>query len=96
MSVPRWKIDDTTFPGRILCEHTQYPRLIGELLPYDETPEESDALAAPGERCLGKIRWLEDVEEGIHFEVRDMYDSLAAALEAHQAAKAQTPSRIVG
>ncbi len=90
MNRPRWIIDDTSEPGHIFCEHTQDPRLIGELLPLGEAPEDGDFLAAPGSCCLCKIRWLEDVEEGISYEVQDMYNSLESALKAHRVAKSVT------
>jgi hypothetical protein len=32
---PHWKIDDTTQPGRVFCEHRQDPLLIGELISPD-------------------------------------------------------------
>jgi uncharacterized protein (DUF2237 family) len=96
MSLPRWKIDDTTRPGRVFCEHTQYPRFIGELLSNDKAPKVGVAMPAPGNRWLCKIRWIEDVEEGVHYEEQDMYDSLEAALKAHHAAKAQAPSTAAG
>ena len=44
---------------------------------------------------LAKIRFLDDEESHV-YEEQDMYDSLAAALEAHQAAKVQAPSSAGG
>ncbi len=94
MTQPRWIIDDTSKPGRIFCEHTQQPRLIGELLPPDRLPNKGIAIPAPGV-WLAKIRFLDDEESHV-YEEQDMYDSLAAALEAHQAAKVQAPSSAGG
>jgi hypothetical protein len=86
---PAWKIDDTSQPGRIFCEHLEYPRLIGELLPFEETPDEGDVFNAPGHQCLCRIRWLEGAS--VVVTPWELYDSLAAALESHQAAKDQKP-----
>lgn len=55
MSGPRWKIDDTTHPGRVFCQHLHYPRLIGELLPADEAPVNADRLPATRNRWLANI-----------------------------------------
>jgi hypothetical protein len=84
MNGPRWLIDDTSKPGRTFCEHTQEPLLIGELLTPDQLTGKHFAIAGPGV-WLSKIRWLSDCH---FYEEQDMYDSLAAALEAHEAAKA--------
>ena len=92
MMIQRWRIDDTSEPGHVFCEHLQSPRLVGELLPRDRTPEDVDALPAPGNRWLAVTHWLEDEEEGIYYEEQDMYDSLADALAAHEAAKASNGS----
>jgi len=93
MTDPRWKIDDTTHPGRVFCEHLCYPRLSGELLPAKQVSAKMDRLPAPGNRWLTNLRWLEpDAEQGVVYEDRDMYDSLAAALEAYEAAKGQRPA----
>ena len=88
MSRPRWIIDDTSQPGRIFCEHTQEPRLRGELLPYDDAPEIGFFFHAPDDRLLCNVQWLDDdIEDGIVFETLDMTNSLAAALKQHEAAK---------
>ncbi|MGD0900550.1 MAG: hypothetical protein ABR915_22180 [Thermoguttaceae bacterium] len=41
----------------------------------------------PGTRLLCNIRWLEDIEEGIVYEVQDMCGSLAEALKARETAR---------
>ncbi len=92
MSGPRWKIDDTTHPGRVFCQHLHYPRLIGELLPADEAPVNADRLPATRNRWLANIQWLENMDDGVCYEARDMYDSLAAALKAHEKARRQPPA----
>jgi hypothetical protein len=80
----RWKIDDTTRPGRVFCEHLARPRLTGELLPSDRVPDHSWAIPAPGGLWLANLVW----PDGIGcYEEQDMYDSLAEALKAHDAAK---------
>ncbi len=91
MSRPRWIIDDTSKPGCIFCEHTKEPRLIGELLSWEDAPKEGTFLPAPDGQWLTNIRWLENTGDGIVYERMDMYNSLATALEAHQAAKGQKP-----
>ncbi len=50
-------------------------------------------MPAPDGRCLYIVRFLGDSHV---WEEQDMYDSLEAALKAHQAAKAQAPSRAAG
>ena len=87
MSRPRWIIDDTSESGRIFCEHTQFPRLVGELLPYDDAPDRGIFFHAPDDRLLCVIRWLEDTKDGVYYEVQDMTKSLIAAIQEHQAAK---------
>ena len=87
MNRPRWIIDDTSQPGRIFCEHTQEPRLTGELLSWQDAPEEGTFLPAPQGQWLTNIRWLEDTSEGIVYERMDMYQSLEEALKEHEAAK---------
>ncbi|MGA2032150.1 MAG: hypothetical protein ABSG68_07845 [Thermoguttaceae bacterium] len=82
----RWKIDDTTHPGRTLCEHLQKPRLTGELLSPDDMPERGFAIPAPGGLWLLITGWPEGIQG---YEEQDMYDSLEAALKAHQASHAQ-------
>ncbi len=76
----RWRIDDTSHPGRIFCEHRIEPRLRGELLPAKQAPQEGDALPAPDNRLLCNIEWLDDIQEGIYYEAQDMYDSLTNAI----------------
>jgi hypothetical protein len=90
MSESAWKIDDTSHPGRVLVEHAEYPRLTGELLPFDETPDVGDVLCAPRRQCLCNIRWLEDEDktEGILIDEPALYESLEKALDARDAAKA--------
>jgi hypothetical protein len=93
MSRPRWIIDDTAKPGTIFCEHTQEPELLGKLLTPDQLPKKGFAMPAPGGRCLYIVRFLGDSHV---WDEQDMYDSLTEALEAHQAAKVQAPSKAVG
>ena len=81
---PRWIIDDTSQPGRIFCEHTQKPRLIGELLDGDHVREDDFAMAAPNGLWVAEIRWLGKTSV---YEEQDMYESLDEALKAHHAAK---------
>ena len=93
MSSPRWIIDDTSKPGRIFCEHTERPRLIGELVPEDKPAEDSLAIPAPGRRWLSHIHWREP-SGGTWYEEGYMYDSLEAALKTHAAAKSETKAAI--
>ena len=80
----RWKIDDTSKPGRIFCEHTQDPKLLGELVSPDDLPDTGFTLPAPEGNWLLIIRWLGEIHS---YEEQDMYDSLEVALKAHEAAK---------
>jgi hypothetical protein len=84
---PRWKIDDTSEPARTFCEHTRHPRFQGELLPLSKVRKDTDAFPAPNHCCVAVSRWLDDPDEGFVYEEHDMYDSLAAALQEHAAAK---------
>ena len=87
MSLSRWKIDDTSQPGRIFCEHTQEPRLLGEVVSYDDAPERGTFFHVPHDRLFYVIKWLDDdADEGIVFETLDMTNSLIAALKEHEAA----------
>jgi hypothetical protein len=92
MKKPRWIIDDTSKPGRIFCEHTEEPRLIGELLTPDQLTGKHWAIAAPG-LWLSKIRWLSNYRI---YEEQDMYDSLEAAFKAHEVATGRpvSPERL--
>ena len=92
MSSPRWIIDDTSRPGHVLCEHTFDPRFTGELLSNDDAPTVGLAIPAPGNRWVCNIRWLDDDDDAVVYEEQDMYDSLAEALAAHEAAKAANGS----
>ena len=93
MSRPRWIIDETSQPGRIFCEHTQEPRLIGELVSWQNAPAEGTFLPAPKGQWLTVVRWLEDTSLGIVYEHMDMYQSLEAALKDHEAGKHLTAAK---
>ena len=82
----RWKIDDTSHPGRILCEHLQDPRFLAELVAPDDLPDEGLTLSAPQGKWL---LILGPIGRGV-IEEQDLYDSLEAALKEHAAAKQQT------
>ncbi len=95
MSSPRWIIDEKTQLGRVFCEDSQAPRLVGELLAYDDAPERGFFFHAPDNRLLCNVQWLDDdIEDGIVFETLDMTNSLRAALEEHAAAKGETKAAI--
>lgn len=85
MDFPRWLIDDTAAPGRVFCIHTQYPQLIGELLPDDDVPNDGDTLDAGDGNTLCKIEWLDEVI----FEANDMCRSLQEALDAHRVVRGE-------
>ena len=79
----RWKIDDTTHPGRIFCEHLQDPRFRAELLAPADLPDEGLTLSAPEGNWL---LVLGPIGPGV-IEEQDLHDSLAVALQEHAAAK---------
>ncbi|HUT58855.1 MAG TPA: hypothetical protein VNA25_13495 [Phycisphaerae bacterium] len=92
-SLPRWLIDDTAdiSNARIFCVHTQFPRMIGELLPEDEAELESFQISGlPCHQVLCRIAATDQASYDQIVEMAaDLAGSLAEAIDRHEAVRGQ-------
>lgn len=94
--LPRWLIDDTAdlTNARMFAVHTRAPRLIGELVPEDESAIDGIQFGGlPYGQILTRIVWIDQPDLDVEIRlvnVEELCGSLAAAIEQHAAARGWT------